>query len=243
MSFLNSLLRQMERSTAGSEETARAVLKMCGEILPKNALFFGDDVFTPKLIAEETGARVLATFYEDFRAQRAEALGMNSRVVGAYEVTTAEDGWEFIWFNGSSEPDGVPRRLEQLKNALKSGGTAVYRTLCWLIDPSPDTKGYVERRFGRPVPLDNVLAAAKEQGFRVRDFYIAPKSDWVNGLYRPMEEQIKRLEGEKQRESELLVQRAFGDTEAEAGIGEVNKETYMFELHSEEYSFVYYILG
>ncbi len=32
------------------------------------------------------------------------------------------------------------------------------------------------------------------------------------------------------------------DNETAAGISEINKEMYMFDLHSEEYSYVYYIL-
>lgn len=232
MSFFNELLKQMERSTAGSENTSRTVLELCGKPKAKTALFFGDDVFTPTLIAEKTGAELLATFYEDYRAEKAAESGLRTRVVGAYEVTRCDsaDGWDFIWFNGSSEPDGVPRRLEQLHDALAAGGMAVYRSLCWLIDPSLDTKSYVERRFGRPVPLDAVLLAAKEQGFMVNDFFISPKSDWVHNYYEPMNELLGKLE----RES---------DGEDSTGIGEVNKETYMFELHSEEYSYIYFILS
>ncbi len=232
MSFFNELLKQMDRSTAGSDATARTVLEMCGRLNAKTALFFGDDLFTPTLIAKKTGANLLATFYEDYRAQKAAALGFNTRVVGAYEVTRCDDanGWDFIWFNGSTEPDGVPRRLEQMRDALGAGGVAVYRSLCWLIDPSLDTKSYVDRRFGRPVPLDAVLLAAKEHGLKVSDFYISPKSDWVHNFYEPMRELLGKLE----RES---------DGEDSIGIGEVNKETYMFELHSEEYSYVYFILG
>ena len=229
MSFLNSLLQQMERSTAGSEETARTVMRMCGDLELQNALFLGDDIFTPQLIQQQTGANVLATFHEDFRAEKLRELGFDTRVVGAYELVEREGGWELVWYNGSTEPDGVQRRLEQLRGILKNGGVAVYRTLCWLIDPSPDTKGYVERRFGRPVPLDSVLLSAREQGFKIKDFYIAPKTDWVSGFYKPLDELLKQYEGTQ-------------DGDAAAGIGEVNKETYMFELHSEEYSFVYYIL-
>lgn len=232
MSFFNDLLKQMDRSTAGSDETAQKVMEMCGKPSAKTALFFGDDLFTPDLIAKTTGAKLLATFYEDHRAEKAAAMGLETRVVGAYEVTRSDnaDGWDFIWFNGSTEPDGVPRRLEQLKNALAKGGAAVYRSLCWLIDPSLDTKSYVERRFGRPVPLDNVLIAAKEQGLKVNDFYISPKSDWTHNFYEPMNALLGKIE----RES---------DGEDSTGIGEVSKETYMFELHSEEYSYIYFILS
>lgn len=232
MSFYNDLLRQMERSTAGSEDTSRKVMELCGKVSAQKALFFGDDLFTPALIAEKTGAEVLASFYEDYRAVKAEELGMKTRVVGAYEIASNEGGWDFIWFNGSAEPDGVGRRFEQLRNGLGKGKTAVYRTLCWLIDPSPDTKGFVEHRFGRPMPLDSVLISAKEAGFKVLDFYIAPRSDWTEGYYRPMNELLGKIE----RESD-------GEGDDNMGIGEVNKETYMFDLHSEEYSYVYYILG
>ena len=234
MSFYNDLLTQMERSTAGSEDTARKVMELCGRINARNALFFGDDLYTPALIAEKTGAELLATFYEDFRAEKAAGLGMTSRVVGTFEIASREGGWDFIWFNGGAEPDGVPRRLEQLREGLKKGKTAVYRTLCWLIDPSLDTKGYVERRFGRPVPLDRVVIMAKEQGFKVLDFYISPRSDWTENYYRPMNALIRKLQQGDNAE---------GGSEDSTGIGEVNKETYMFDLHSEEYSYVYYILG
>ena len=44
----------------------------------------------------------------------------------------------------------------------------------------------MERRFGKPEALDAVLRNAKEQGFKIRDFYIAPKTDWTHGLYEPL---------------------------------------------------------
>lgn len=227
--FLSAIIEQMDRSTAGSEETARRVMQMCKRT-PRNALFFGDDIFTPTLIAQTTGADLLATFGEQFRAEKAAAAGLNARTVGAYEITQTDGGWDLIWYNGLTEPDGIPRRLEQLHNALSDGGTAVYRTLCWLIDPSLDTKSYVEHRFGSPEPLDEVLRQAKEQHFSIEDFYIAPKSDWRHNFYDPMTDLVKKLEG------------AVAEDDTAAGVGEFNKEVYMFDLHSAEYSFVYYVL-
>ncbi len=229
MSFISNLIREMDRSTAGSAETASKVMELCGALKCESALFVGDDSATPRIIAEKTGTKPLTAFYEQHRADSAAALGFEARVVGAFELPEKVGGWEFVWLNCGAEPDGVPLRLERLYGSLKKGAVAVYRTLCWLIDPSPDTRGYVERRFGRPVPLDAVLRFAKEQRFKTRDFYIAPKTDWTNNFYRPLSELVKKYEG-------------ASDDEAAAGIGEINKEMYMFELHSEEYSYVYYIL-
>ncbi|MDE6727383.1 MAG: hypothetical protein K2J80_05520 [Oscillospiraceae bacterium] len=228
MGFVNILIEQLDRSTAGSEDTVRKVLKMCSIKKTDKVLFFGDDLHTPRIIAKETGADILATFGEEQRARAAEDAGLRSQSVGMYEVLGTDGGWNVIWYNGLTEPDGIPRRLEQLRGNLADSGIAVYRTLCWLIDPSPDTKSYIERRFGRPVPLDAVLREAKSSGFAVEDFYIAPKSDWKQHFYEPLSELVKRFEGL--------------DSDEAAGIGEINKEMYMFDLHSEEYSFVYYVL-
>lgn len=229
MSSIGNLINNLDRPTAGSEETAARVLSLCGSVSPKNALFIGDEYFTPTLVKKQTGAEVAACFFEQFRADRAAAKGFSSRVVMPFEIPQSELSWDFIWYNGVSSLEGSARLLEQIYDNLETGGTAVFRTLCWLIDPSPDTKCYVERRFGRPEALDAVLRNAKEQGFKIRDFYIAPKTDWTHGLYEPLKAEMQKLEG-------------VSEDGEETGISELNKEMYMFELHSEEYSFVYYIL-
>lgn len=229
MSFISGLMAGLERPTAGSESTAREVLKLCGELSARRVLFVGDDAQTPKIIENATKSRVFAGYAEQHRVERALEQGLDAHLVMPFELPRAEGGWEFLWYNGLTEPDGVSRRLEELKNIIKSGGTAVFRTLCYLIEPSPDTRCYVERRFGQPEELDRVLREGKEKGLSVRDFYIAPKSDWTHGLYEPLKAAVRELNS------------TLGDDEETAGIAELNKEMDMFELHSEEYSFVYYI--
>ena len=234
MSFISNLIARLERPTAGSTETSRRVLELCGKIPPANALFIGDECDTPQLIEQTFGISPLACFTEQHRADKAAEQGFETRVVMPYEIPAKDGGWDFIQYNGGAITGGASPILERLRSCLANGGTAVFRTLCWLIDPSPDTGCYVSRRFGTPEPLDKVLREAKEQGFKVRDFYIAPKTDWTKGLYRPLEEAMKSLEGSGEDEE-------YGDTRT--GISEINKEIYMFDLHSEEYSYVFYILG
>lgn len=233
MSFVSNLISGLERSTAGSVQTAREVMRLCGKVSAKRALFVGDDSDTPKIIAEATGAEVIAGYAEKDRAERAAERGINARIVMTYELPKPENGdkngWEFLWYNGLSEPDGVPNRLSELRSILGSGGVAVFRTLCYLIEPSPDTRSYVERRFGTPEELDRVLREAKEKELKILDFYIAPKTDWTKGLYDPLKKAMREFE-------------AFDGDDQATGIAELNKEMDMFELHSEEYSFVYYIL-
>lgn len=41
MSFIINIIREMERSTAGSEDTSRRVMELCGTVRCENALFVG----------------------------------------------------------------------------------------------------------------------------------------------------------------------------------------------------------
>lgn len=229
MNFLGSLLEDLEFGSAGSEATAKAVLEMCGDISPKRAVFVGDDCCTPLLIENRFGCGVTAAYADDIRSEKAAAKGIKVCPVQSFEIPETECGYDLLWYNGVVEFDGVDRRLGQLRSLTAKGGTAVYRTLCWLIDPSPDTLSYCEKRFGIIEPLDRVIIYAKEQGFRVKDFYIAPKSDWTEHHYRPLSEAADKLGGSE-------------DGDAAAGMTVLAKEEEMFELHCEEYSYVYYIL-
>lgn len=231
MNFISTLLEKMERSSAGSEKTARAVLSLCGKISPERALFVGDDCFAPRLICEQTGAKVTAAFTDRAYADRAAAQGLDSCVVQLFELPRTEGGFDLVWYNGVVEFDSVKTRLEQIKGTVRRGGTAVFRTLCWLIDPSPDTAAYCSRRFGIIEPLDMVLRDAKELGFDIRDFYIAPKTDWTENYYKPLQAAAAEYRGQFSEDGDVA-----------AGMSELKKETDMFELHCEEYSYVFYIM-
>lgn len=231
MNFISNLLETMERTSAGSEETARRVLSLCGSITPRNALFVGDDCFTPRLISEQTGTRLTAAFTDAAHMEKAKRHGLDSRVVQLFELPQTEGGFDLVWYNGTVEFDGVQGRLEQLKNCVGKGKTAVYRTLCWLIDPSPDTAAYCSRRFGIIEPLDKVIREAKQAGFRLQDFYIAPKTDWTENFYKPLNKAAAEYQGLHAEDGDIA-----------AGMSELKKETDMFELHCEEYSYVYYIM-
>ena len=231
MNFISNLLETLERTSAGSNATAIRVLALCGDIAPKTALFVGDDCFTPQLIKEQTNASLIAAFTDCAHAEKARAHGLDSRVVQLFELPQTEGGFDLVWYNGTVEFDGILSRLEQVKRCIKKGGKAVFRTLCWLIDPSPDTEAYCSRRFGIIEPLDMVLREAKAAGFRVEDFYIAPKTDWTENFYKPLNRAAAEYQGLLSEESGIA-----------AGMSELKKETDMFELHSEEYSYVYYIM-
>lgn len=231
MNFIGRLLRDMERSSAGSENTAQRVLSMCGAISPKTALFVGDDAFTPKLIRERTGCAVTAAFHDEARTQQAACAGIEAQTVGLFELPALDGGYDLLWYNSVVEYDGVPQRIEQLRTHCAWGGTAVFRALCWLAEPSPDTVPFCEHRFGIIEPLDRIIVYARENGFRVEDFYIAPKTDWTDNYYKPLSAALLQYTGTHP-----------DDSEAGACRGELSRETEMFALHCEEYSYVYYIM-
>lgn len=231
MSFISRLLSAMERSSAGSEATAKTVFSLCGKVDSGcTAIYVGDECVTPRVLSQQlSDLRVGIT--DEARLERAAREFPQAQLVQPFELPQAQGGYGFAWYSANVEFESARARLAQLKSCMKSGGTAVFRALCWLIDPSPDTAAYCAHRFGAMKHLDEVLLDAKEQGFKVSDFYIAPKTDWTQGLYRPLLARAQEFEGQR------------GDyAEVDAGLREIKREADMFELHCEEYSFVYYIM-
>ena len=229
MNLISVLLQQLDRSSPGSIETARQVISMLGGTAPESALFFGDDVSTPQLISEKFGCSLCAAFTDEKRAELGKAVGLDSCAVQQFELPGGN--YDLIWYNGIVEFDGASQRLELLRDKLKKGGTLVYRAVSWLTEPSPDTKSFCQRRFGQILALDKVLVLAKEQGWKVQDFYIAPKSDWHGGYYTPLITAAEKYAGVHKEDSSVSL-----------GMSELRKEAGIFDAHCEEYSCVYYIL-
>ncbi len=231
MNFIDVLHNEIERSSPGSEETAKTVCEMLKGNSYANAVFIGDDCYTPLIIKEKFGCAVKAAYSEDFRMESAAKLNIDAVRVQHFEIPESENGRDLLWYNGAVEFDGIERRLEQLHEKVNKGKTVIYRALCWISEPSPDTVSYCTRRFGIIKPLDRVLLCAKERGFKVIDFYISPKSDWTGNYYVPLMNAACRYAKIHPQENSL-----------NAGMGEIKKEVDIFNMHCEEYSYVYYVL-
>lgn len=228
MNLINILNGKMERSSAGSRATSEKVISLC----PKgsSALYIGDETVTPALL-KAAGWSTTAAITDELRAKSAVSAGLDVLEVQRFELPQGAENYDLLWYNGVVEYDSPELRLEQLKGSCKKGGTVVYRSLCWLIDPSPDTKAYCTRRFGVIRPLDGIIRAAKDAGFSVQDLYISPRSDWTTEFYSKLTAAAQEYAGQHEGEASLT-----------AGLSELQKEIDMFELHCEEYSYVYYIL-
>lgn len=222
MNFTGAFFGGMERSSAGSEATSLRVISMLSGA--KSALYFGDECATPRLL-KEAGCEVTALITDEGRAR-----SLGAKFVKSFELPENSAEYDVIWYNGIAELEQPALKLAQLKERCKKGGRIVFRALCWLIDPSPDTKSYCSKRFGVIEPLDRLLLHAKQAGFSVEDFYISPRSDWTDNFYKPLLKAAQEYSD------------AHDESEALSGLGELKKEVDMFELHCEEYSYVYYIL-
>lgn len=231
MNLISVLLHELDRSSPGSTGTAKQVLSMLNNLTPQSALFVGDDITTPQLIAEKFGCALKSAFTDDHRTEQGKAAGLDASAVQIFELPGENGSYDLIWYNGIVEFDSCAQRLEQLRQKLKKGGTLVYRAVSWLTDPSPDTKVFCQRRFGQINALDKVLVLAKERGWKIQDFYIAPKTDWSAEYYTPLLAAVERYADSHKEDSTVSL-----------GMSELRREAGIFEMHCEEYSCVYYIL-
>lgn len=229
MNLISVLLRQLDRSSPGSTETAKQVLGMLSGIPAGSVLFIGDEVSTPAMISEHFKCRPCAAFSDEFRAEQGRNAGLDSVAVQQFELPGGN--YDLIWYNGTVEFDGIEQRLDYLREKLKKGGTLVYRAVSWLTEPSPDTRLFCQRRFGQILALDKELVLAKEYGWKIQDFYIAPKSDWTTGYYSQLITAAEQYAGVHKEDSSVSL-----------GMSELRKEAGIFDAHCEEYSYVYYIL-
>ncbi len=231
MNLISVLLHELDRSSPGSGDTAKQVLSMLNGISPKSALFVGDETVTPRLISEKFVCPLRSAFIDDYRMEQGKAAGLDASAVQLFELPGENGSFDLIWYNGIVEFDSCAQRLELLRQKLKQGGTLVYRAISWLTEPSPDTRMFCQHRFGQIYALDKVLVLAKEQGWKIQDFYIAPKTDWTVGYYTPLLSAVERYADSHK-----------GDSAVSLGMSELRREAGTFEMHCEEYSCVYYIL-
>ncbi len=227
MSLVTELFGKIQKTSAGSAKTSDKVAVM---LKKGSVLYVGDELATTQCLISR-GFKVKAAIIDDTIAEQGKTLGLDCSAVQRFELPEGATDFDILWYNGVVELDGYAHRLELLRESCKKGGTVVFRTLCWLIYPSPDTKIFCKKRFGAMEHLDTVLRLAKEAGFKIEDFYISPKADWTDGFYKPLigaAEEYAASHG--------------GDRNASVTVTELQKELDMFELHCEEYSYVYYIL-
>ena len=228
MKLLEDFFGQIGRYSPCSEATSAKVVSFCKG--GGTALYIGCEI-TTLLKIREAGFDVKALASDSPYAERVKAAGIESVKSSFFELPDDIDSYDLVWYDGTVELSSTQKRLEYLRSHCKKGCILVLRTLSWLIEPSPDTKKYCKARFGEVLPFDQVLRLAKDEGFKIVDFYISPKTDWTVNYYTPL---LKLSE-------EYLASQDVQESVA-IGISKLRKEAEVFELHCEEYSYVYYIL-
>ncbi len=231
MNLLDIFFEQIGRYSPGSEDTSAKVVSLCGK--GETAFYIGSDITTAVKL-KEAGYSVRLGVSEqgyDEKKKAITAVGIEPVRLKFFELPDYAFEADLFWCDGTVELNSIQKRLEYLKSHCKKGNTVVLRTLSWLIEPSPDTRKYCKARFGEVLPFDEVLRLAKDAGFKIVDFYISPKTDWTVNYYTPL---LKLSE-------EYLASQDVQESVA-IGISKLRKEAEVFELHCEEYSYVYYIL-
>lgn len=228
MNLLDTFFEQISRYSPGSEDTSAKVVSLCGK--GNTALYIGSDIKTAVKI-KEAGYSVRSGVSEKGYAEKLKTVGIEPLDISFFELPDYAFEADLFWYDGRVELNRIQQRLEYLRSHCKKGNTVVLRTLSWLIEPSPDTKKYCKARFGEVLPLDEVLRLAKDTGFKIVDFYISPKSDWTTNYYTPLLKLSEEYIASNGDEESVLI-----------GISKLKKEIEVFEMHCEEYSYVYYIL-
>ena len=180
-----------------SMETPRILDAGCGngDVTIELARLGGGEV-----VGIDIDGDALGIFEERIRAEQLESRV--SAIHGSMiDMSLSPGSFDVIWAEGSLHIVGIERRLETMRHLLRPGGFLVMHESAWLESNPPE--GIAERwkaRFPEIRTLDEFKDWISGFGYDVTAILPLPREFWGKNYYRPLEQQIERLE-EKYRDN------------------------------------------
>jgi SAM-dependent methyltransferase len=191
------------------------------------------------VLAEETGGRVVAvdrdeTFLTDLE-RRARERGVADRVETSNQsmdaLDLAPESFDLLWAEGSAYAIGFANALEIWRPLLVAGGGLALTELSWL-DGTPPQEAAAFWQSAYPDMRDRARSRELVQraGYSLLGDFVLPASDWWDDYYAPLRERIPALRLEYEN-----------DRDAEAVLGECEREIEAFERFGDSYGYVFYV--
>lgn len=241
MDFFSEIFTKLPRLGPGSTESTMSAVKMLPPL--KNAKILdigcGNGGQTITLAKAFPDAEITAVDIDEAQLERLNKaiaqMKLNGRVNAMnrsmHDLKFADESFDLIWCEGAIYNIGFAEGISAWKRYLKKNGFLVVSEASWISEPSIETKKFWSDAGCVLNFLDKNLIIIKEAGYNVIDFYIQPKTDWTDNYYKPMQEQIDRINEQYSK-----------DIEAERVSSRLRQEIQMFSDHCEEYSYVFYIM-
>ena len=192
------------------------------------------------VLAQQTRGSIVALdrhppFLEQLTARAAQA-GIQDRIQ-TVEGTMTDMPFEpatfdLIWAEGAIYVMGYEAGLHAWRPLLKPGGCMAVTELTWLVDdPRPEPRTFWREAYPNMRGLKDNQRMIAEAGYRELGHFQLPPEAWWTHYYEPIEARIALLEG-----------RYADDPVALQTLAEERAEIDLFREHSDQYSYVFYVM-
>jgi SAM-dependent methyltransferase len=232
----------LPQEAPGSDEmTAKAIAMANG--LPADPLILDIGCGPGRqtiVLVQQTGGRVMALDnhqpFLDELARRVFARGLGDRVAtingSMLDMSFGMESFDMIWSEGAIYIMGFELGLRVFWPLLKPGGTVAVSELAWFTDqPSAEAKQFWSEGYPAMTSVAKNLDTIKSVGYELTGHFALPDSAWVDGYYGPLRERIDQLRG-----------KYAGDATKLSRLDEEEAEITMFDKHSAEYGYDFYIM-
>lgn len=123
-------------------------------------------------------------------AQRVQGL-----VMSVHEMQFPLGQFDVIWAEGSVYLTGFETALRDWAKYLRPNGLLICNDLCWKAATIPlESKGPIQGVLGEFSSIEEHLTLGETLGYDCLLQWIQPNSDWVDGYYDPLEQNLRGLE-------------------------------------------------
>lgn len=240
--YFNTVFQELERLSPGGVGTSRKMMKHIPEEAEISILDVGcgKGNSTLAMAKKYPNARIIAidTNKEYIRNlnQQVATLGLTQQVQGMVmsmeEMEFPPGQFDVIWAEGSIYLLGFETALSQWKTLLRPGGLLICNDLCWKSPRrSPAYTKNIEAVFGPLTYYKEKSYLAQDKGYELVTEFVQPVSDWTQGYYVPMAEQLELLEVKHPRSKKV-----------KEVVSHLRGEIDLYENYSPFYAYVFFVL-
>ena len=149
-----------------------------------------------------------------------------SYVMDMRDPDFANEEFDIVFCESAIEIIGFTKGLHEWKRLLKPNGYMVVSDISWLKNPSSESRKFWKDIYSEVDTIENKISQIKSEGYEFIDHVIVPKEDWKS-YHEKLEKNLNALSGDKS---------------AKEFVGQIRKEIEMYRRHSDDYSYVFYIM-
>lgn len=140
--------------------------------------------------------------------------------------------FDLIWSEGAIYIIGFETGLRMWRPLLKAGGCIAVTELSWIThDPPEEARKFWAENYPGMHSVEENLEVVRSAGYVILGHFTLPKSAWLDGYYRPLEDKIA-----------LLRKKYAGNQDTQQALDAEQYEIDLYRQYSDAYGYEFYLL-